>query len=290
MRTSKKLTLASIFLAIIAFSACQKSNISSLTTETTLATDNARMDNESDNIGAIVNAVAFTNGMSNLGAKLEGPGGGIFGNITLPACATVVVDTVSATKSITIDFGSTPCLCDQWDGLYRQGVIQATWTGGFKDPGTVISVATTNFYRGVAVDQMDKYDIHKTVTNMGPNNAAHLEYHQVATINITFSTGETSSWNIDKTKEWVEGESTSDMSDDVFSITGGGSGTNRNGVAVTELITTPITKTACQWYVSGVAEITRGNLPTITLDYGNGSCDNSATLSVNGQTKTIVLQ
>jgi len=290
MRTNKKLALASVFMAIIGFYACQKSDMSTFSAETTLATDNARMDNESDNMGALVNAIALSNGMSNLGGKLEGPGGGAFGNITLPACATVTVDTISDPKSITVDFGSSPCLCDQWDGRYRQGTLKATWSGSYRQPGTVISFVTTNYYRGDAVDQMDKYDVNRTVTNMGLNNAGNLQYHIVATVNVTYFNGETANWNVDKTKEWKEGESTLDVSDDVFSITGTVTGTNRNGVPVTATITTPIIKNACEWYVSGVAEITRSNMPTITFDYGNGNCDNVATITVNGQTKTITLK
>lgn len=276
-------------MAVIAFSACQKSDMSSFNAETTLATDNARMDNESDNIDAIVNAIAVTNKIALPGGKLDGPGG-VFGNITLPACATVTVDTISIPKSITVDFGSTPCLCDQWDGKYRQGIIKATWTGKRKDPGSVVTITTTDYMRGVAADQMDKYDINRTVTNLGFNDAGNLQFHIVSTLNVTFFTGETANWNVDKTKEWTEGESTADLNDDVFSITGGVTGTNRNGVQVTTTITTPIIKNACEWYVSGVEEIARQNLPTITLDYGNGNCDNVATITVNGQTKTIQLK
>lgn len=287
MRTSKKLGLAGLFAAIVAFSACQKSEISSFdSAETTVARDNARMDNESDKISSVINGIAATNGMNSIGEKLQGPGG----NIVLPACATVTLDTTSDPKSITIDFGSTPCLCDEWDGRYRQGIIKATWTGAYKEPGTVLTITTTDYYRGDATDQMDKYDLNKTVTNLGFNDAGNLEYHVVATANVTYYNGETANWNVDKTREWTEGESTNDVSDDVFSITGGVNGTNRNGLPVTATITTPIIKNACDWYVSGVVEISRGNLPTITLDYGNGNCDNVATLSANGQTKTIELK
>src|ERR1041385_1271514 len=117
MIMTKKFAMASLFLAVIAFSACQKSGMFSLSDETTLALDNARIDHESDNIDAVINAIARTSGIGNIDQKLEGPGN-VFGNIILPACATVTIDTLSDPKSITVDFGSTPCLCDQWDGLY----------------------------------------------------------------------------------------------------------------------------------------------------------------------------
>lgn len=289
MRTTSKIAFAAILLGALSFTACQKSALSPNAEETQLATDNARMDNESDNIGTVVNAIAYTNGLSSIGQKLEG-GGKIFGNVTLPECATVTVDTVSNPKSITVDFGSTPCLCDQWDGLYRQGVVKATWTGPYKESGTVINITTTDYYRGIAPDQMDRYDVNRTVTNMGDNANGNLQFHIVSTVNVYYFDGQTANWSADKIKEWTQGESTPDLNDDVFVITGTVTGTNRNGVPVSATITTPITKNACQWYVSGVVEITRGNFPTITLDYGNGNCDNLATLTVNGHTKTITLK
>ncbi|HYV91301.1 MAG TPA: hypothetical protein VE978_05945 [Chitinophagales bacterium] len=285
---TKKFALASLFLAVIAFSACQKTGFSPASTESILATDNARIDNESDNVDALVNAIALTNGMSLSGGKLEGPG--IFGNITLPVCATVTIDTSSDPKSITIDFGSTPCLCDQWDGLYRQGVVEAQWTGPYHQAGSVLTITTTNYFRGVSADQMDQIDFNKTVTNTGLNASGNMQFHSVATVNITYFNGETANYAADKIKEWTEGASTSDLNDDVYSITGSVTGTNRNGVAFTATITTPIIRNACQWYVSGVVELVRANLPTITLDYGNGNCDNVATITVNGQTITITLK
>ena len=288
MKNIKKMALASLFLAAIAFSACQKSGLNPLDTETTLATDNARMDNESDNVGSVVNAIATSSGIGNIGGKLEG--GGIFGNITLPPCATVTLDTISSPKSIVVDFGTSPCLCDQWDGRYRQGVVKATWTGAYRDPGTVITITTTDYYRGDVADQMNKYDVNRTVTNMGLDANGNLQFHLVGVVNVTYYTGETANWNVDKLKEWTQGESTPDPNDDVFVITGSVTGTNRNGIPVTATITTPIVRNSCQWYVSGIVEITRGALPKIVLDYGNGNCDDQATITVNGQTKTITLK
>ncbi len=227
--------------------------------------------------------------MSNIAEKTQGIGK-VFGNITLPECATVTLDTVSNPKSITVDFGATPCLCDQWDGLYRQGIIKATWTGGFKDAGTVITTVTSNYYRGVSANEMDKYEINKTTTNMGLNQNNNPSFHVAGTVNITYFTGETANWNIDKIREWTQGVNTPDINDDVFLITGTVTGTNRNSIAVTSTTTTPLMRNSCNWFVSGVVEITRGNLPTMTVDFGNGNCDDQATVTVNGQTKTITLK
>jgi len=240
MKKIRKIVLGGLFLTAIAFSACQKSGMNPLDSETTLATDNARMDNESDNVGSVVNAIATSNGIGNVAGKLEG--GGVFGNITLPECATVTIDTVSSPKSIIVDFGTSPCLCDQWDGRYRQGMVKATWTGAYRDPGTVITITTTDYFRGDAADQMDKLDINRTVTNMGPAANGNLQFHLVGVVNVTYYTGETANWNVDKIKEWTQGASTVDPNDDVLVITGTVTGTNRNGIPVSATITTPLVK------------------------------------------------
>ena len=285
MRTIKMLSAAIMLLALAGLSSCQKNNVSAPDSATILATDNARIDNESNKLEDVANAVAESKGFELNNGKLEG---GALLSI-LPACATVTIDTLSNPHSIVIDFGSTPCLCDQWDNLYRQGVLTVTWSGPYREKNTVITYNTSNYYRGASPDQMDQISISKTVTNAGPNESGNLVYHIVNTGSMTTYDGQSSTWSADKLKEWVEGESTIDRADDVYKYTGTMSGTNLNGVVYNATIVTPLTKDACNWYVSGVVDIQRDNLPKVTLDYGNGLCDDQATVTVNGQTKTITL-
>jgi hypothetical protein len=286
MRTVQKISIAALLLVSAGFSACQKSNTSAPNDAATLATSSARIDNESNKLEDVANAVALSKGVELTGGKLEG--GGVIS--LLPACATVTIDTISDPHSIVIDFGSSPCLCDGWDNLYRQGVLTVTWNGPYREKNTVITYNTSNYYRGVAPDQMDQINISKTVTNIGPNENDHLVYHIVNTGSMTTFDGQSSTWTADKLKEWLEGSSTPDHADDVFAYTGSMSGTNLNGVVYNATIVSPLMKDACSWYVSGIIDIQRTNLPKVTLDYGNGICDDQATVTVNGQTKTITLQ
>jgi hypothetical protein len=47
-------------------------------------------------------------------------------------------------------------------------------------------------------------------------------------------------------------------------------------------------KMSCRWIVSGTIEMQAGeNL--VILDYGDGECDNIATITVNGETTEITL-
>src|SRR5689334_10453690 len=117
MRTVHKFSLGAVLVGLMAFAACQKNNLSAPDSDAALATTNARIDNESNKLEDVVNSIALAPNVP--GGKLEG--GGIIS--LLPACATVTIDTVSNPHSIVINFGTTPCLCDQWDNRYREGIV-----------------------------------------------------------------------------------------------------------------------------------------------------------------------
>jgi hypothetical protein len=56
-------------------------------------------------------------------------------------------------------------------------------------------------------------------------------------------------------------------------------------------ILTPLRKElVCRFIVSGTIEIRPENLPVRLLDYGDGECDNIATVTINGEVYTIYLR
>ena len=89
-------------------------------------------------------------------------------------------------------------------------------------------------------------------------------------------------WNSTHTREWVAGDDTPlDFADDVYSITGTANGTDANGRNYTANITTPvISKLTCKWFVSGKIEITPTNKSSRVVDFGSGTCDNQATVTI----------
>ncbi|MGH2648266.1 MAG: hypothetical protein ACRDE8_11890 [Ginsengibacter sp.] len=77
--------------------------------------------------------------------------------------------------------------------------------------------------------------------------------------------------------------------DDKFEITGNASGSNSNGNTWTSEIIDPLIKRfTCPWRVKGTVNITRGATMAV-LDYGDGSCDNKTTITINGITDIITL-
>lgn len=208
-------------------------------------------------------------------------------NGIMSGCATVTLDTIAMPHTATIDFGATNCLCT--DGRYRRGVINVSFTGRYRDAGTTITVTPSNYY----VNDNHVEGVH-TVVNQGLNGSGNIYYTIDVTATITLASGGgVVSWTAHRVREWIAGSGTLTFADDIYSITGDGTGTSAGGVAVSFNITAPLVRKlepGCRMhFVSGTIEITPGSLPTRILDFGNGDCDNIATVTVNGETHTITL-
>lgn len=91
----------------------------------------------------------------------------------------------------------------------------------------------------------------------------------------------------DRKREWIEGSGNQIWSDNVYLITGNSNITKKNGKTKTIKITEALRREAfCKNIVSGKLEITNDGILS-TLDYGNGECDDLATLTV-GDLETII--
>lgn len=103
-------------------------------------------------------------------------------------------------------------------------------------------------------------------------------------------------WNIDyagtKTLTQIGGQNTPNIeADDIFSITGSSSGKNRENRNFTTSITSAlIKKSSCKFMTSGTLDLTPEGFKTRTVDFGNGTCDDDATFTVNGQTVSFKLK
>jgi hypothetical protein len=79
--------------------------------------------------------------------------------------------------------------------------------------------------------------------------------------------------------------------DDVYTITGNSTGINSNNNSwITEITQPLIRKFGCAWREKGQITLTvKSNSITAILDYGDGACDNKATVTINGVTIPITL-
>lgn len=188
----------------------------------------------------------------------------------------------ASTRTLVIDFG-TGCLCA--DGRFRSGQIIVRFTTDVNRRVAGAVVRRRNYFVN--------YNQHlatRTFTDL--SNGSFTVAVDSASI-IRANNGGTHSWTANWTFTRTAGYNTPlVLSDDVYSVTGSAAGTNRKGVAYTTAIQTPLVKRGdCfKYYVSGTISITNARNRTMLLDYGNGTCDNTATVTVNGRTKTITLR
>jgi hypothetical protein len=195
------------------------------------------------------------------------------------SCATIIHDTLNTPHVLTVDFGTTNCLCA--DGKLRRGKIITTYTGPFKQAGTV----RTTTYDDYFVNDHQLKGI-KIVTNNGlnSNNNPSWTIDTKDTI-IKANNGGTVTWQSIRNREKIAGSSTPMWTDDKYSITGNGSGVKANGNNWSMTISNPlIIDHNCVFrIISGTIQFQPQGKVLRTLDYGNGTCDNDATVTINNK-------
>ncbi len=203
------------------------------------------------------------------------------------SCAVVTINPPagdpSFPKTIEVNFGSTGCK-DAY-GIHRKGKIIATITDKYRNVGSVTTLTTQNYY----VEDR-KVEGTKTVTNLGRNAKGNLHYSvEITNGKITDPSGEFRTFESSRIREWVAGESTKfDPFDDVYLITGTAEGVTRKGRNYTMTIIIPLrVQLNCRWITQGTLEVQPEDLKTRTVDFGTGSCDNDAVVSVGGKTYSI---
>jgi hypothetical protein len=221
--------------------------------------------------------------------------GGRLENVDSVKCFTVTVERLNAGTAfpvrITTDFGAAGCMGP--DRRTRYGKIVTTYTGRLIEPG---KSATTTF-EGYKVDSIAVSGTH-TITNTG--SATTRQYTvEVSNAKLSRPNGNYVQRSARRVITQVEGVATPLVAlDDVFKIEGSASGTVKRGtlaVSWESTITEPLIKRfACRWLVKGSVKVVRRNQSSNSpwagvLDYGSGTCDNRATLTVNGVVRQIIL-
>jgi len=283
MKTHKILltSLSVIAMSSFVLTGCKKDDEDS---DTNAAADNAFAESCYSDAMNIADEAGRSGTMSNY--RLGDPDNASL----LSTCATVIFDTVSNADqdTITVDFGSTNCTCN--DGRNRRGKVIVYYSGTYRDSGSAHTIGFDNYF--VNDNQVMGT---KTVTNLGHNAAGHLVYDISVNGSINLANnGGTISWTSQRQREWTAGESTPVWSDDVYSITGTASGTSASGETFTVNITSPLIRNMAlgcrRHFTQGVLELTPGSRPMRTIDFGSGACDDVATVTIGTRVFTIHLR
>jgi len=240
-------------------------------------------------------------------------GTGIFGREygldTAQRCFTVRIERPNAPRPfpviVTITFPQSGCVGP--DGRVRRGQMKTTYTDRLMVPGAE-SITTFLNYSVDSVTIGGTYKVKNIVDpiqiTIFPPQYNHKWLVTVVGGRLGYPNGNIVEWNSTKTIQQIEGSHTPILRDDVFKITGNANGvtvrrTGMTGPSVStwwnsEIIEPLIRKNSCRWIVKGKIRTIRRNLSNTSpwvavLDFGNGTCDNIATLNINGNVRTITL-
>lgn len=277
----KKVNVLLGALALLSFavflSSCQKDETNT-PSDTAIAEDDSFAEGIFDNVSAMADE-AYELGNSNSRESDSDK------RIILGDCVTITLDTSVMPRVLTIDFGEENCLC--LDRKYRRGKIIITFNGRYRQEGTVITHGFEDYY-------VNDHNVagSKVVTNMGANDEGNVYFTIEVDGVITLANDlGTLSWTASKEREWIQGFDTGNRWDDIYHITGTANGVRLNGATWEREIMSPLrVELACRFIVSGTVEIRPQERPIRLLDYGNGDCDNVATVTINGEIYTIYLR
>lgn len=275
MKTTKSLILALMFLTgAVFFQSCEKeAEIDKEVLESAMeeAVATALFDDIFDQAEMGENALFLKS------AETETPN----------ACPTLTISPIGPNfpKTITIDFGSVGC--EDEHGNVRKGKIIVIIYGRHFQNGAVKTVSFENFYvNGFKIEGT------KTITNMGRKENQNMYWEIVVDASvITSPEGITFRWESTREREWIGGEGTPFfLGDDEFEITGNTTGVNKFQKEFSVTILTPLNIIRnCRFIRKGSVLVQVEGRPDAVLDYGDGRCDNIATITVNDVTKTIRL-
>lgn len=284
-----------LFSSLLLVVSCQKEN--SLDSAEELEQQEASvLSSEADAEAEIVFNEVFDETMGvNNEVGMEGVGS--LDRVNPNPCYTVTVTRLNPPDlfpvKVVIDFGPTPCR--GLDGHYRRGKIITVYTGRLLNAG---SIATTTF-DGFYVDTIKVEGTHK-IENTSSSNTTRQFTVDVTNAKLTKPSGNFVEWNNHKVITQLEGLATPFVPlDDVFKIEGSANGRVQRGRLIaaweSNIIEPLFKRFNCRWIVRGKIRTVRRNTNTTgpwvaVLDFGNGTCDNLAVVTINGVSRQITLR
>lgn len=219
---------------------------------------------------------------------------GVFGRIitvdsSVNPCYIVTLTSLNLPNAfpvqVVIDFGSG---CTGKDGVIRKGKILTVYSGPLTVTGKAAETSFDNFY----INDTKVEGSHR-IENAGTPQQLIFNV-TVKDSKLTKSNSNYSYWNSINTITQIEGSATPSWAkDDVLSITGESNGSLKNDSTFliwnTKIEEPLIKKFTCRWIIKGKVGILKTNTDAAIIDYGNGDCDNKASLLINALSIEITL-
>lgn len=187
-------------------------------------------------------------------------------------------------KTVTLDFG-TGCTTN---GHTRKGKIITVYSGPLHIPG---NKAVTEF-DGYQIDDFKLTGRHEILNSTEPGTNQRRFTRKVDNAKLmNVSTGFWRTWSGVTIMTQIEGNGTPLWpTDDVYKFVGNRQGANSKGRSWVSETREPLIKPfICPWITKGVMSISVNGTVGL-MDFGNGDCDDEATVTINGVSKTIKLR
>ncbi len=205
--------------------------------------------------------------------------------ITIGSCPIITASlTTTFPVSISLDWG-TGC-SSLLDTTVRSGKLYISLSGKMNVPNSVATFTFSNFVSNGNVIT----GTHR-ITYVGLNAGNSWPRYQIFTeAKIEFPDKKFMTYRAEYVRLQSEGSATVSQDDDVYRIEGASSGTTREGTTWTAKFPSALVKkNSCKWFSSGSVLVTpQGELPR-TINFGDGTCDNKATMTIGDKTTTITL-
>jgi hypothetical protein len=294
LKTAGKMIALTAMISLV-LGSCKKSDVSNVTasndskaatlSDSSTVAENVYYDvlnnafvGYSDNVSSM--GVSQSGKTTTLSTGTEGTGTGHL------SCANYTIsDSVHGhyPKTLTLDFGTG---CASIDGILRTGKLIYTFNGPLFTPGTTVSVSF-NQYTVNGYGIQGQY----AITNNSTQNG--VSFTTLVTNGILTCPDATNfHYSHNKTFTQTAGASTPfDISDDVYAVSGNSAFSSSDGSSLVLNVTTPLVRNfTCLNITQGVVSFVYNQGISGTIDFGDGACDNSATLKVGNITRTITLR
>lgn len=199
----------------------------------------------------------------------------------------ITKDSLVYTGAVTIDYGQGKnCGGDSTAVHVHKGKIMDsfTLTAVLVNDSTIAETSTeTITFSGCSRDSVQ---IDGTIVSSVVNNVNTVS---IRNVKLTYADGTSITWSGTLTYTYSNGGTPRDFSDDTKTVTGSLSGVGSDGASYTNTISNAVTyKFSClenkiSAPVSGTIEVTAGGSSSV-IDYGDGTCDNTYTITAGGTT------
>ena len=263
-----------VCLMFIGFNSCQKDETTTTVDEITLSQQETQTEETLADADLLVDEAVDSNFSLLKSASMQSAA-------YLTDCPVITVNKTAVPQVITIDFGTA---CTGKDGKVRSGKIIVTSTSF----NTFPSVRDKSFDNYMVDGKKVEGSIAKTITKDQENNIRTAVIQE--NIAITFPDGEGKATRVANLTRQYQRNTLANREDNQLVSWGTVEFTRVSGVKVTKTITSAdplIFKVACHHIVSGTVSVTTGDNRNWTLNYGDGNCDNKATLTIGDKTREI---